>query len=162
MIVDMTVNGMPRHIQARSGDRLVDVLRKELSLDSLLPDCLSGHCGRCIVSMDGRLVHSCLVPAFKARGSAILTYEALAVLPETQDIEAAFEAMESPPCPFCRKAKVLVIHGLLAENPNPGEEAIVGALSMVDCPCTDHRSLTEAVGRAVEGRSRRIYNRANQ
>jgi aerobic carbon-monoxide dehydrogenase small subunit len=162
MIVDMTVNGMPRHLQARSGDRLVDVLRKELSLDSLLPDCLAGHCGRCLISMDGRLVHSCLVPAFKARGSVILSYEALAALPEIKDIDKAFESMESPPCPFCRTAKVLVIHSLLAENPNPGEAEILGALSMVDCPCTDQKSLIEAVGRAAEGRSRRIYNRANQ
>ena len=162
MIVDMTVNGMPRHLQARSGDRLVDVLRKELSLDSLLPDCLAGRCGRCFIYLDGRIVHSCLIPAFKARGSVILTYEALASLPETKDIDAAFEAMESPPCPFCRKAKVLVIHGLLAENPNPGREEIVRAISMVDCPCTDYRTLIEAVGKAAEGRNKRIYNRANQ
>jgi len=162
MIVDMTVNGMPRHLQARSGDRLVDVLRKELSLDSLLPDCLAGRCGRCFIYLDGRIVHSCLIPAFKARGSVILTYEALASLPETKDIDAAFEAMESPPCPFCRKAKVLVIHGLLAENPNPGREEIVRSISMVDCPCTDYRTLIEAVGKAAEGRNKRIYNRANQ
>jgi carbon-monoxide dehydrogenase small subunit len=162
MIIDISVNGMPRHLQARSGDRLVDVLRKELSLDSLLPDCLAGRCGRCLVYMDGRLALSCLVPAFKARGSTILSYEALAPLPETKDIEEAFDAMESPPCPFCRKAKVMVVHCLLAENPNPGEEEIVDALSMVDCPCTDHRALIEAVGKAAESRNKRIYHRADK
>ena len=162
MIIDMTVNGMPRHIQARSGDRLVDVLRKELSLASLLPDCLAGHCGRCFIYLDGRLVQSCLVPAFKARGSVILSYEALAALPEMRSIDAAFESMESPPCPFCIKAKAMVVHGLLAENPNPGEDEIGRALSMVDCACTDIRTLIEAVGRAAEGRNKRIYNRADK
>jgi carbon-monoxide dehydrogenase small subunit len=150
MIIDINVNGMPRHLQARSGDRLVDVLRKELSLDSLLPDCLAGRCGRCLVYLDGRLTFSCLVPAFKARGSTILSYE------------APFEAMESPPCPFCRKAKVMVVHCLLAEIPNPADAEIIDALSIVDWPCTDHRALIEAVGKAAEGRNKRIYNRADK
>ena len=29
MIIDLSVNGSLKHLQARSGDRLVDVLRKE-------------------------------------------------------------------------------------------------------------------------------------
>ena len=56
----------------------------------------------------------------------------------------------------------MVVHGLLAENPNPGEEEIGRALSMVDCACTDIRTLIEAVGRAAEGRNKRIYNRADK
>ncbi|MCX7026866.1 MAG: hypothetical protein NT061_05110 [Spirochaetes bacterium] len=148
MIVDITVNGLARHLQARS--------------DSLLPDCLAGRCGRCLVFMDGRLTYSCLVPAFKARGSVILSYEALASLPETQEIETAFSAMESPPCPFCRKAKALVLYGLLAKNPNPCETEIIEALSMVDCPCTDHYALIAAIARMAVGRNKRIYSRENK
>ena len=162
MIIDASVNGMTRHLHARSGDRLVDVLRKELTLDSLLPDCLSGRCGRCLLYLDGRLCYSCLVPAFKAKGSVILSYEAIAALPETKDIESAFDAMDSPPCPFCRKAKIMIVHSLLAETPNPGEDEIIHALSLVDCPCTDHQALVKAIGRAAEGRNKRIYTRENK
>lgn len=162
MIIEVTVNGKVRHLQARSGDRLVDLLRNELALDSLLPDCLVGRCGRCLVYMDGRLVQSCLIPAFKARGAVILSYEALAPLAETKDIETAFDEMDYPPCPFCRAAKVLVVHHLLAVNPSPERETAAEAISLVDCPCTDHEALLHAVDRAAEIRAERIYHRAGQ
>ncbi|MDP2790667.1 MAG: aldehyde oxidoreductase [Rectinemataceae bacterium] len=162
MIIDITVNNVLRQLQARSGDRLVDILRNELFLSSLQPDCLSGSCGRCFVFMDGRLVHSCLVPAFKAKGATIVTYESIADSPEAREILLAFEKAQSRPCAFCKKAKVMAVADLLARNPMPEREEILRQIGMVSCPCSDPLALVTAVGIAAEMRSKRKFNRADK
>jgi len=159
MIVDCTVNGVLRHLKTRSGDRLVDVLRRELRLSSLSSDCLQGRCGKCLIFMDGRIVHSCLVPAFKARGSILLTFEALSRSPEVKDIETALSSAQVLACPFCRTAKIMAIYDLLARMPLPGEDDILEALDMISCPCTDPEGLVQAVKIASELRNKRKFNR---
>lgn len=162
MIIDLNINGAVKHLQARSGDRLVDVLRKGFNLPSLLPDCLAGKCGRCLIFFDGRLVHSCLIPAFKAKGSVIITYEGMAESPDVKEILLAFENAHAIPCAFCRKGKIMVLADLLSQSPLPDEKTILERLEMVSCPCTDPKSLVEAVGLATEMRSKRKFNRADK
>lgn len=162
MTIELTVNGLSRRIQVRSGDRLVDALRKHCSLDSLQPDCLAGRCGRCFVFIDGRLVQSCLMPAFKAKGSTILSWEALASNPDIQTIASTFEASPSKPCAFCLKAKVLAVYDLVSRNPTPDREEILEQLSMVDCACSDRLGLAEAVESAATRIAQRKYGRADK
>jgi carbon-monoxide dehydrogenase small subunit len=159
MIIDVTVNGIQRHLKSRSGDRLVDILRKELRLSSLNSDCLQGRCGKCLIFMDGRIVHSCLIPAFKARAATILTFEAIAKNPEVKDIEKAFQITQTQPCPFCRTAKLMTIYDLLSRIPLPSEEDILESLDMVTCPCNDPVGLIQAVKHAAELRNKRKFNR---
>ena len=162
MIVDIDVNGEMKHIQARSGDRLVDILRDRLSIASLLPDCLSGRCGRCFVFLDGRLVQSCLLPAFKAKGARVVTFEGIADSPEVAEIEEALRQAGALPCPFCRTAKIMAIADLLERHPLPDEKAAMEQLDMVSCACTDPISLVKAIGLAADARSKRKFNRANK
>lgn len=162
MNIDLTVNGKARQLQIQSGDRLVDALRGELSLASLTPDCLSGQCGRCLVFMDGRLVQACLLPAFKAKGSVILTYEAKEESIEAREIQTAFEKAGARPCSFCRIGKTMAVLDLLARKPMPTEDEIVEQLKMVVCACTDAPSLIAAVGIAAEMRNKRKFSRADK
>jgi carbon-monoxide dehydrogenase small subunit len=162
MKIDLMLNFEEKHVSVRSGDRLVDVLRKEFSLESLLPDCLSGSCGKCIVVMDGRLTYSCLVPAFKAQGTSILTYEEISRSKEAKDIDVCFAEAGNQPCAFCKAAKTLVIVDLLSKNPLPDRPAILDHLSMISCPCTDPYSLVEVILAAADRINKRKFNRENQ
>lgn len=161
MIIDVNVNGEMKRLQVRSGDRLVDVLREKLSIASLLPDCLAGRCGRCFIFFDGRLVHSCLLPAFKAKGARIVTFEGIADSPEVREIEEALRQADALPCPFCRTAKLMAIYDLLERHPQPEEKIALEQIDMVSCACTDPASLIKAIGLAADARSRRKFNRAN-
>ncbi|MFZ3109999.1 MAG: 2Fe-2S iron-sulfur cluster-binding protein [Rectinemataceae bacterium] len=162
MIIDITVNNVLKQVQARSGDRLVDILRDELGLSSLQPDCRCGKCGRCFIFMDSRLVHSCLVPAFKAKGSTIGTYESIAESADAREILLAFEKAQCVPCAFCKTSKVMAVADLLARNPLPGKEEILDQLDMVSCSCSDPATLVDAVGIAAEMRNKRKFNRADK
>lgn len=159
MILEFNLNGSPRKISIKSGERLVDVLRREPDAESLLPDCLSGRCGRCLVFMDGRLCFSCLVPAFKARGSDISTYEGLRGTEDFMEIEHAFELEHAMPCKFCRKAKIMALADLFDRVSAPDSAQILAQFDMVHCSCTDPGSLVKSAFKAMELRNKRKFGR---
>jgi carbon-monoxide dehydrogenase small subunit len=76
--VELMVNGRPRVLEAAPQQTLLGVLRAELGLTGTKACCLVGECGACTVSLDGRIVDSCLVLAVEADGAELTTIEGLA------------------------------------------------------------------------------------
>ena len=162
MTIDFTLNGKAQHVQIRSGDRLVYVLQKLGDFPSLMPDCLSGNCGHCLVFMDSRLIYSCITPAFKAKDTSIVTYEGFSKTDECKDIVQALTEAAAFPCDFCYKAKVLMIAELLERVPMPDQAQILEQLDIVSCTCTDPVPLIKAIALAAEARNKRKFKRANK
>ena len=67
--VTTTVNGQPAEFLCEPGDTLLDVLRNELNLTGTKEGCGSGDCGACSVTVNDRLVCSCLVLGVEAEPS---------------------------------------------------------------------------------------------
>lgn len=163
MTITFMLNGVPQTVKIRSGDRLSTILAKGHPLvKSLIPDCLSGHCGKCLIIMDKRLVYSCLVPAFRARDTEILTLEGIADSEDIRDIHKGFQEAQCHPCNFCKNAKTLAIWDLLNRIPLPNESQIEESLSVVSCSCTDPVSLKNAILRAADLKNQRKYHRADK
>ena len=64
--VSTTINGEPTEFLCEPQLTLLDVLRDELHLTGSKEGCSSGDCGACSVTVDGRLVCSCLMLAVAA------------------------------------------------------------------------------------------------
>ena len=62
---------------ARPRETLLDVLRNRLGLTGAKEGCGTGDCGACSVTVDGRLVCSCLVLGAEAEGREVTTVEGL-------------------------------------------------------------------------------------
>jgi len=162
MTLSFILNGEDVSIRVRTVDRLSDVLRGGFGLLGVQSDCRSGRCGRCLVFLDGRLVPSCLVPAFRARGSEVVTIEGFALTDEYQDIVEGFEAAGVETCGFCEAGKIMATAALLERHSRPGAGEILEQLSSAPCRCTDPESLVRAVQAAADRRARRLYRRAGQ
>src|SRR5215510_2786876 len=76
--ISTIINGEPTEFLCEPQLSLLDVLRDELNLTGSKEGCSSGDCGACSVTVDGRLVCSCLMLAVEAEGRAIETVEGMA------------------------------------------------------------------------------------
>ena len=65
--VSTTVNGEETEYLCDPRETLLDVLRDRLGLTGAKEGCGTGDCGACSVTLDGRLVCSCLVAWSRSR-----------------------------------------------------------------------------------------------
>src|SRR5262245_31301294 len=76
--VTTTINGVVTEFLCEPQVTLLDVLRDDLRMTGSKEGCSSGDCGACSVTVDNRLVCSCLVLAVEAEGKSIQTVEGIA------------------------------------------------------------------------------------
>ena len=162
MTISFILNGEDVSVQARSVDRLSDILRERFGLLGVRSDCRCGRCGRCLVFLDNRLLPSCIVPAFAARGREIVTIEGYSLTEDYIDIAAGFLDAGVLTCGFCEGPKIMAAAALLERSPRPSPEEILEHMSSAPCRCTDPESIVKAVQAVAERRARRIYRRAGQ
>ena len=160
MIVGFILNGEDVSLKADPLERLSDLLRERFGLPSLMSDCLEGVCGKCVVFLDGRLVNSCLVPAFKVRGSEVITYEGFKSTESHETVVRAFEEAGVELCGFCDAAMYLATASLLASSERPTDDDIKETMSSIYCRCTTPSVTLKAVRAAVESRMGGKYDRA--
>jgi aerobic carbon-monoxide dehydrogenase small subunit len=156
MRIYFILNGEPTEIDVDPSDLLVDILRLRLDLRGARPGCLQGQCGSCTVLFNGMLAATCLIPAFRAYGSTILTIEGLMPRREYQDIERGFERAGTRPCRFCAAGKFLSVHALLTRGADLSDDSIHDTLAGVWCRCTTHERLVQGIRYAADYRQRRL------
>jgi carbon-monoxide dehydrogenase small subunit len=162
MTVSFILNGEDVSAQARSVDRLSDLLRDAFKLLGVRSDCRCGRCGRCLIFLDGRLVPSCIVPAFSVRGKEVVTIEGFTQTEEFRDISEGFKAAGVETCGFCEAPKIMIAAALLERRPRPTSREILEHMSSAPCRCTDPEAIVKAVQAVAELRVRRLYHRAGQ
>jgi carbon-monoxide dehydrogenase small subunit len=143
--IELTVNGRRRALEVAVHHTLLDVLRDDLELTGTKECCLVGECGACTVSLDGRIVDSCLVLAVEADGAQVTTVEGLAVDGHLSPLQQAFLDKGAVQCGFCIPGQLLSAHALLAENSHPTVPEIQEGLAGNLCRCACYQQITEAV-----------------
>jgi len=150
--INCKVNSEPRTLQAFPMERLLDVLREQLSLTGTKEGCGEGECGACTVTIDGQIVNSCLVPVAQVQGCDIKTIEGIAPS-ETQlhAVQQAFTEHGGAQCGICTPGMIMAAVNLLEKHPNPSDAEIRHGLAGNLCRCTGYMKIFESVVRAVEG-----------
>ena len=80
---------------------LLDVLRDRLGLTGAKEGCGTGDCGACSVTVDGRLVCSCLVLGAEAEGREIDTIEGMANGDKLHPLQKKFLEHAALQCGIC-------------------------------------------------------------
>ena len=144
-----TVNGRRATVHAHPMERLLDVLRQQLSLTGVKEGCGEGECGSCSILMNGVLVNSCLVPILQAKDTDIVTIEGLASEGRLHILQQAFLDCGGAQCGICTPGMILAAFHLLSKNPQPSREEIGEALSGNLCRCTGYTQILESVAEAA-------------
>ncbi|MEO1108883.1 MAG: (2Fe-2S)-binding protein [Pseudomonadota bacterium] len=143
--VSTTVNGDAVDYLCDPRETLLDCLRDKLNLTGAKEGCGTGDCGACSVTVDGRLVCSCLMLGVEAEGKQIETVEGIAdgdVLHPLQKKMIEYAALQ---CGICTPGILVAAKSLLEKNPNPTEEETRYWLAGNLCRCTGYDKIIRAV-----------------
>ena len=145
VLVSTTVNGDPVQFACPPDETLLNSLRDRLGLTGAKEGCGTGDCGSCSVTVDGRLVCSCLVLGVEAEGREISTVEGLADGSALHPLQQQFIDKAALQCGICTPGFLVAAKALLDRNPDPTETEIRYALAGNLCRCTGYDKIVRAV-----------------
>jgi carbon-monoxide dehydrogenase small subunit len=148
--VSTTVNGDAVEFACPQDETLLDALRNRVGLTGAKEGCGTGDCGACSVTLDGRLVCSCLVLAVEANDRKIGTVEGLAVDGKLHPLQQKFIDHAALQCGICTPGFLVAAKVLLDRNPDPTPEEIRYALAGNLCRCTGYDKIVRAVQAAAK------------
>jgi aerobic carbon-monoxide dehydrogenase small subunit len=147
--VSTKINGDAIEYLCEGDESLLDVLRDRLGLTGAKEGCGTGDCGACSVTVDGRLVCSCLVLGAEAEGREIRTIEGMANGEQLHPLQKQFIAHAALQCGICTPGFLIAAKSLLERNSNPSEHEIRFWLAGNLCRCTGYDKIVRAVQAAA-------------
>lgn len=143
--ITTVINGDPVEFLCAANQSLLDVLRNDLNMTGTKEGCGTGDCGSCSVTLDGRLVCSCLVLGVEAQGKTIQTIEGMANGEQLHVLQRKFLEHAALQCGICTPGFLIAARSLLERNPDPTEEEVRFWLAGNLCRCTGYNKIIEAV-----------------
>lgn len=143
--VTTSINGDPTEFLCEPDSTLLDVLRDELGLTGSKEGCGTGDCGACTVTINGRVVCSCLVLGAEAEGAEIGTIEGMAAGDKLHPLQQKFIEHAALQCGICTPGILVAAKSLLEHNPDPTEEEARYWLAGNLCRCTGYDKIIRAV-----------------
>ncbi|HEY3791760.1 MAG TPA: molybdopterin cofactor-binding domain-containing protein, partial [Bradyrhizobium sp.] len=138
--MSIEINGRNFSAHPRAGQCLRTLLR-DLGHFGVKKGCDAGDCGACTVLIDGEPVHSCLIPAFRAKDRTVTTIEGLAPDGAMHPMQQAFLNAQAFQCGFCTSGMILTCTSL-----NQAQRQDLGAsLKGNICRCTGYRAIEDAL-----------------
>jgi carbon-monoxide dehydrogenase small subunit len=143
--VTTTINGDAVEFLCEPEQTLLDVLRDELYLTGSKEGCATGDCGACSITLDGRLVCSCLVLGVEAEGRSVETIEGMAEGDQLHPLQQKFLDHAALQCGVCTPGVLVAAKSLLEKNPDPSEIEVRYWLAGNLCRCTGYDKIIRAV-----------------
>ena len=128
-LVSTTVNGDAVEFACPADESLMTALRDRVGLTGVKEGCGTGDCGACSISLDGRLVCSCIVLGVEAEGRSIETVEGLSQNGVLHPLQQNFIDHAALQCGICTPGFLVAAKALLDRHPNPDESEIRYALA---------------------------------
>jgi carbon-monoxide dehydrogenase small subunit len=149
-LIELHINGRRHEVAIEPSKLLLDVLRQDLQLTGSKRGCDESSCGACTVLLDGTPVLSCTMLAASCEGENITTVEGVSEGGGLAAIQKAYGDWGGSQCGYCTPGFIMTVKHLLAQNANPSEAEIRGALSGNLCRCTGYNQMYYAIKAAIE------------
>ncbi len=143
-MVQLTVNGESRQVDAPAAMPLLWALRDVLNLTGTKYGCGIAQCGACTVHVDGTAVRACQTSLGDVAGRAVTTIEGLH--PEgAHPLQQAWVAHQVPQCGFCQSGQIMGAAALLKDTPRPTEAQVEEAMAGHICRCGTYGRIKAAI-----------------
>lgn len=146
--LQLEVNGKVVQVLVDPGVSLLDMLREQLGLTGTKKGCDQGHCGACIVHVDGKRVNSCLTEAVDNAGKKITTIEGLADGDKLHPVQEAFIKNDAFQCGYCTPGQIMSAVACIREGQANTEAEIREYMSDNICRCGAYPNIVAAIREA--------------
>ena len=154
VLLQCRINGQHHEDEIMATSSLLDYLRENSLLTGTHMGCMTGHCGACTVSIDGRACKSCITPAASVQRSSIVTIEGLSKSGDALDpVQQAFWDEAGFQCGYCAPGMLFSVVELLETDPDPDDDTIRQAIAGNLCRCTGYQSIVRAARTAARLRA---------
>ncbi len=143
-MVQVTINGQARQVDAPPAMPLLWALRDVLNLTGTKYGCGIAQCGACTVHVDGVAVRSCQTSLGEVAGKAVTTIEGLH--PQGQHpLQQAWVQHQVPQCGFCQSGQIMGAAALLKDTPRPTPAQVEEAMAGHICRCGTYTRIKAAI-----------------
>ncbi|WP_349237717.1 (2Fe-2S)-binding protein [Novosphingobium sp. SG707] len=144
MMIELTINGQKRRVDAESDTPLLWVLRDDLGMTGTKYGCGVAQCGACSVLVDGSVMRSCVTPVEAVAGRKVTTIEAMEKDPVGAKVVEAWVKHQVPQCGYCQSGQVMAAASLLKQNAKPTDADVEAAMVNL-CRCGTYNAIKAAV-----------------
>ena len=149
--ISFKLNGKDVKVKIPSGRTLLELLRREFSLNAVKEGCGKGECGACTVLLNNQPVNSCLKLAATLKPSdEVITLEYLNEDPLMQTLQKTYVEEGAVQCGFCIPGMVVSSYSVIKKHKNPTENEIKEGISGNLCRCTGYSKIVEAIRKAAK------------
>jgi len=145
-MISLTVNGVAHQVDVDPSTPLLWVLRDHLGLTGTKYGCGIEVCGACTVLLDSEAERSCETGVSEVQGRQITTIEGLGAT--SAALQQAWITHQVPQCGYCQSGMLMAVASLLAQNNNPGDAEIDGAIDNI-CVCGTYQRIRAAIHSAA-------------
>lgn len=150
-MINITLNGQRREIDAPDDMPLLWVIRDLAGLKGTKFGCGAGLCGACTVHLNGEAVRACQTFLADATDGTVTTIEHVGESKTGSRVLQAWQEIDVPQCGYCQPGQIMSATALLAENGAPDDAAIEAAMEGNICRCGTYNRIRAAI-RAAAGR----------
>jgi len=143
-MVNLTINGTQRAVDADPNMPLLWALRDLLDLTGTKYGCGIAACGACTVHVNGQPVRSCQTALSEVDGKTVTTIEGVRGR-VAEAVQNAWIKLAVPQCGYCQSGQIMSAIGLLTDNRKPTDADIDAALSGNLCRCATYQRIRAAV-----------------
>ena len=152
--INLRVNQKDYHLDIDSRATLLEVLRKELALQSVHRSCEEGECGACTILFNGEPLNSCLMLAVAADGARIITTEGLVRDGQRHPLMDAFVDLHGMQCGYCTPGMLMTAYAFIENTAGQPvtDEQIRKELEGNLCRCTGYVNIIKAIQAAKKAK----------
>jgi len=147
--MDITVNGKNHSLDVDDDMPLLWALRDKLNITGPKYGCGISMCGACTVHIDGVATRSCSIRIGDVDGE-VTTIEGLGTPNTMHAVQSAWNEHQVAQCGYCQPGQIMAAASLLAQNPDPSDDAIDDAMSANLCRCGTYPRIRAAVKTAAK------------
>ena len=145
----ITVNGTRHEVDLPGETPLLWVLRDALGLTGTKYGCGVAACGACTVHVAGEAVRACQLPLDAVEGE-VTTIEGIGAPETLSAVQRAWLTHQVAQCGYCQPGQIMQATALLADDPDPDDDAIAAAMAGNLCRCGTYPKIRAAIRAAAQ------------